>query len=341
MKSLLKSGFLLSLSVFVACGSVENPTSVQPNDEPVRLKKIRLAAEEHRGGIEAFSEKMRQRIAERKVVLARRTADKILHGSKITVPDDFPTIQQAVDAAAPGTKIKVKAGTYNEYVIVTTDDIELTAEGEVIMRDAVFFDGVSGGSVNKFHFDNVQIGVLIASSDGVEVEDNSFEHCASVIALELATNCKVKGNTSFNASRDVVLSVSSGNRIEDNHFVEGEFSIFLQLWSNDNEISGNTILQADDVGIILLNNCENNELKDNVVSDAEQATGILLYNTDHNEVGSDNKINNNYRGIDVFNSSGNVIKKNEATGNSDCDIIQAGGVNTFIKNDADCISGFE
>jgi nitrous oxidase accessory protein NosD len=39
----------------------------------------------------------------------------------LSVPRDFPTIQAAVDAAAPGDTINVKGGTYNEEVVIGKD----------------------------------------------------------------------------------------------------------------------------------------------------------------------------------------------------------------------------
>lgn len=39
---------------------------------------------------------------------------------KIVVPDDFPTIQKAVDAADKGTTVVIKPGVYKEAVVVTT-----------------------------------------------------------------------------------------------------------------------------------------------------------------------------------------------------------------------------
>src|SRR6266540_4333392 len=39
----------------------------------------------------------------------------------IVMPRDFPTIQAAVDAAAPGATIKVQPGTYTEQIVIAKD----------------------------------------------------------------------------------------------------------------------------------------------------------------------------------------------------------------------------
>ena len=77
--------------------------------------------------------------------------------STINVPDDYATIQEAVDAAAPGTLILVAPGTYHEAVNVTTDN--LTIRG--LDRNTVVLDG-------ELQLDN---GVRILGAKGVVVEN--------------------------------------------------------------------------------------------------------------------------------------------------------------------------
>lgn len=45
------------------------------------------------------------------------------------VPDQYPTIQSAIEAAAPGDTVSVKAGTYSENVIIDKEGIQLIGEG--------------------------------------------------------------------------------------------------------------------------------------------------------------------------------------------------------------------
>ena len=75
----------------------------------------------------------------------------------LNVPADFPTIQEAVDAAAPGALILIAEGTYQEAVQVETDD--LTIRG--LDRNKVVLDG-------NFELDN---GIRVLGAKGVAVEN--------------------------------------------------------------------------------------------------------------------------------------------------------------------------
>lgn len=73
------------------------------------------------------------------------------------VPDDFATIQAAVDAASPGDLILLSPGTYSEAVDVTTDDLVIRG----MDRNTVILDG-------NFELEN---GIRVIGADGVAVEN--------------------------------------------------------------------------------------------------------------------------------------------------------------------------
>jgi len=73
------------------------------------------------------------------------------------VPDEYDTIQKAVDAAKPGDLVLVSPGTYKEAVTVTTDDIVIRG----LDRNKVILDG-------EFKRDN---GIRVLEADGVAVEN--------------------------------------------------------------------------------------------------------------------------------------------------------------------------
>jgi Right handed beta helix region len=53
------------------------------------------------------------------------------------VPDEYPTIQEAVDAAEPGDLVFIAAGTYDEAVVVQTENLVIRGED----RNGVILDG--------------------------------------------------------------------------------------------------------------------------------------------------------------------------------------------------------
>ncbi|MEE9415148.1 MAG: right-handed parallel beta-helix repeat-containing protein [Acidimicrobiales bacterium] len=75
----------------------------------------------------------------------------------LNVPDDYPSIQAAVDAAAPGDLILIAEGSYLEAVDVVTDDLVIRG----VDRNAVILDG-------GFELEN---GIRVLGADGVAVEN--------------------------------------------------------------------------------------------------------------------------------------------------------------------------
>ncbi len=83
----------------------------------------------------------------------------------LLVPEDFDTIQAAVDAAEPGDLVLVGPGTYEEAVDVTTAD--LTIRG--LDRNEVILDG-------GFELEN---GIRVLEADGVVVENMTARNYVS------------------------------------------------------------------------------------------------------------------------------------------------------------------
>lgn len=116
------------------------------------------------------------------------------------VPQDHPTIQEAVDAASNGDEIQISAGTYHESVLVTGfTSLNFTGKGKVVIApdaspgltldnsSGVFIQGLSvqGGSVG-FNLMDSHTNVLFKcnvdspTGDGIHVEGgfgNNIEKC--------------------------------------------------------------------------------------------------------------------------------------------------------------------
>lgn len=85
------------------------------------------------------------------------TSDVVSEPSTIRVPDDAASIQEAVDAAAPGTTISIAPGVYREAVVVTQPGIVIHGED----RNTVVLDG-------GYELDN---GIEILGADDVAIEN--------------------------------------------------------------------------------------------------------------------------------------------------------------------------
>lgn len=128
--------------------------------------------------------------------------DDQVRGDARIVPDDYPTIQSAVDAAVPGDLVLIQPGTYKESVSVTTPQLVIRGadrnrvilDGEYTRENAfvVVADGVAienmtaiGYTVNDFFWNGVTgyRGSYLTAIDGwvygiyaFDSVDGLFEH---------------------------------------------------------------------------------------------------------------------------------------------------------------------
>lgn len=146
-----------------------------------------------------------------------------LSAAIFTVPDDFPTIQEAIDAAWPGDAIDVLPGTYQESIDFLGKDIHLfsSAGAEATIIDAVglgpavtFQSGESAEAViTGFTLSN---GSGYPGGGGILVSNNSSPEIM---------DCIIQDCYGYNSGGAIQIENSapfiSGNIIEDNHAYSG------------------------------------------------------------------------------------------------------------------------
>lgn len=268
---------------------------------------------------------------------------------KITVPDDYATIQAAVDAAVGAMKINVKSGTYTEAVNVNKPGLVIGATGTVTLNGNFSLtadaDNVTIRNFKIFPPAGVY-GINALGVTGGKAEDNTvtggsvFE---AGIVYQSSTGCTIKGNTLSGCDFGIVFSSSSGNTIDENSVNNCGAGIVLQTDSDNNKVSGNTVSASASTGLQLVFGSDLNSVKDNVCNGNGQY-GIFLDEANNNTIGSGNTANaNGVNGIYLSaTANNNTVKKNTASGNTACDITNLAGNsgNVFIKNSAGCTSGF-
>src|SRR5882672_2526748 len=91
------------------------------------------------------------------------------------VPTDFATIQEAVDNAASGDVVKIKAGNYRENVTVITSGIDIVGSGST----KTVIDGAYLGASMTVTADDVKLSGITFSNGGLEYtgKDAAISKC--------------------------------------------------------------------------------------------------------------------------------------------------------------------
>jgi len=155
-------------------------------------------------------------------------------GSIIYVPDNFPTIQEAVDNAAPGSTIVVRDGFYREGILVDKDDLTirsehgpkntiicyaegksegyvveiegkgvtfegftLTYDGDVLVHGMMLraaHNSIIRSNIIKTEHVNINTAIILETCLGVVIENNTLRETYHGIMLSRSDNCKIVGN---------------------------------------------------------------------------------------------------------------------------------------------------
>lgn len=277
------------------------------------------------------------------LIVAFNTPLAFTQSTTIIVPDDFSTIQEAVNAANPGDTIYVRAGTYHEIVTINKNNLALTGEN----KHTTIIDG--GGGTDRTvlvdNADNVEInGLTIQNSyDGIYLYDSSFGtvsgniittcasrgiilSCSSFITISgntLTSNhdgielykssfITISGNTITNSRFGIGISSSFGNTFSENTITNSEDGLYI--WNSSyTTASGNTITNSASRGISLSNSSYCNVSENTITFSAIQ--GILLSSSFSNTI-SENTLTSNYAALQLYRSSYATVSGNNITNNS-------------------------
>lgn len=210
----------------------------------------------------------------------------------IAVPDDYPTIQQAVDAAQAGDTILVRNGVYREQQLTIQKSLTLIAESNATVIDGegswvnVYFQSASNAILQGFSITN-GYGIQLHRSSNVEVCDNTISgNGQGIILLESSQNSLRRNVVTNNGPISILLSNSSQNKVVENTvmFNRGD-GVWLEN-STSNIISDNIILRNGlnvsggfhSYGIRLSYSSGNEVYHNDIVENHEQANGWMSTN---------------------------------------------------------------
>jgi parallel beta-helix repeat protein len=224
-----------------------------------------------------------------------------MRSSEITVPDDYQTIQEAINNAMDWGTVYVRSGVYYETVVVNKT-VALVGED----RRTTIVDGNETGHVIFVTENNVNItGFTVQGSDPIRVQD-----VYAGIHLYRVDYCNISGNILTNNSAGIMLSYSDSNIMARNNLTRNWGAIGLTWDCNYNTILENNATGSEEWASIYVDMSEYNTISHNHIY-GNTARGIFLRRAMNNIISENNITTNNPCGISVEeNSQFNSILEN-------------------------------
>ncbi len=199
----------------------------------------------------------------------------------IIVPDDYPSIQSAIDHARPGYTILVKSGVYHENI---------TIDKEIVLR------GINSGKGRPIIDGGFKDQVVLIKADGVVFKGFMVTH----------------------GGIGILVNGSAGAIIADNLIIyNGRFGVFLDT-SRSNVIRNNTLYLNPWAGIFLYKSANNSVVNNNVTSNIWN--GIFIQGSNMTMV-SGNLVEHSYNGIMLDSASRNNIIINNLIRNNNVGLL--------------------
>jgi len=220
----------------------------------------------------------------------------------IYVPDDYPTIQQAVTASGGGTVI-VRDGTYHENVDVNVAHLTIQSQNGSANCAVVAAD--SDDHVFEVTADWVNI-------TGFTVQ-NAAGNSMAGIYLGSTDHCNISSNNVASNYWGIYLYESSNNNLINNAASWNSYGDGIYLkYSDDNTLTNNTALGNSDGGISLRSS-SNNTIASNTANSNDD--GIRLYDSSNNNLINNTANSNDWNGISLSSSSNNDLINNTVNWN--------------------------
>ena len=187
----------------------------------------------------------------------------------IWVPDNFTSIQEAINNASDGDTIFVRADTYYGYVVVNKT-ISLIGEDKY----NTIIDGSENGTVVTIALENVSLSGFTIRNSGFPPGGGPmpplYKYCGVAC---LSNGCNISGNIVLNNFYGIILinsseAVIAQNEISNNHV----FGLSLAISSSKNNVSENTIVNSW-IGFTL-EYSKYNILRDNTIANNTRNFGV-------------------------------------------------------------------
>jgi parallel beta-helix repeat protein len=183
----------------------------------------------------------------------------------IIVPDNYPTITDAIGNATAGDTILVRSGTYLENPVINKP---LTLEGESSANTVVVG---AGGSVGASVFTVAADDVTISGFTITSLNYSASASYAYGVLIE-GDSCTITGNNILNVLSGIFCSVQSSASIIQNNITQNQKDGIRFYGGSDNTIAGNNITGNVASGIAIEGYSDN--ITGNIISQDTMGIGL-------------------------------------------------------------------
>lgn len=259
----------------------------------------------------------------------------------IVVPDNFSTIQEAINNAFAGDNILVKAGTYLEQIIVNKSvnligqDRESTflSSGGFYYPNATVTVDSDRVSVKRFTFEGDAVDLRVTARANVTVAENTFAYNPTGIDADGSANLTIVNNVfSSPAGLDniAILLYNTVNCSIVNNTISGAVYQGIKLFYVQRALIQFNVIKGNDVGILFLSSTDNVIINNQI---SGNGGGLFFEGGSHgNTIYGNNFVDNRWAQVTSDDNAGNTWD-NGTAGNywSDyemkyTDAMQTGGV---------------
>jgi len=281
----------------------------------------------------------------------------------ILVPEDFGSIQQAINAAASGDTVHVNNGTYYENINVNKT---ITLVGE--NPETTIIDGsttnstygptlwIYGENVRDVAIINFTIrgspnawGIYMLGTPNATIENSIINNNHSGVVADASDNSTFVNNTIANNLYDGLLFIeSSGHTMRNNTISANAYNFGIQYSAFNNDIDQSNLINGKpiyylknetgitinptaypEIGYLALINCSNILVED--LNLTNNSNGILLAQT-KDTILTNNTLANNIMGIAMSYSTNNTLESNIIANNWQGITLENSPNNTFKDN---------
>jgi parallel beta-helix repeat protein len=278
----------------------------------------------------------------------------------IFVPENYTSIQEAINAAVPGDTIHVNNGVYHENIIINKtltlvgEDPETTViEGSSANLSTVY---VYGTNVNDIILRNFTIrgspsywGVYLLGSPNCTIENNVISNNHGGIIADSSDNGTFTNNTiTGNMYEGLFFFQSSGHTMRNNTISGNLYNFGIEESTFDDDIDKSNLVNGKhiyflrnetgatidpntypDIGYLALINCSDLTIQD--LNFTNNVIGITLEQT-NNTILRNNTYANNAVGAAVQDSTNNTLSDNNITNNGQGITLTDSPHNTLRNN---------